>query len=154
MFQQEHLTKVSTDYTQLTRLLATGNWQEADRETMAIILRVCDRTEEGYPKPSHIQKLPAADLQEIDRLWQHYSGGKFGFTPQKLLWIQASQNYTDFCELIGWHHGDTWLEYSEVNFSINAVAGHLPSLMFPCPLGDTEVFSFALGSWRMALLCR
>ncbi len=154
MFIQEELQEVSTDYSRLRSLLAEGNWRQADIETMDIILKVSGRTTEGYPKPSDIKKIPEADIQEIDILWRRYSQGKFGFTPQKQLWLQSSQNYTEFCESIHWHKNDAWLDYSELNFSLNAVAGHLPALMFPCPLGDTQVFSFALGSWRVALLNR
>lgn len=154
VFIQEKLQSVSTNYSELRSLLAEGNWQQADIETMDILLRVCGRISEGYPKPSDIQKIPIADLQEIDSLWRMYSQGKFGFTPQKQLWLQASQNYTEFCESIHWHKNDSWLHYSDLDFSLNAVVGHLPALMFPCPLGDTQVFSFALGSWRVALLNR
>ena len=154
VFIQEELEKASTDYSRLRSFLAEGDWRQADMETMDIILKVSGRTAEGYPKPSDIKKIPEADLQEIDILWRRYSQGKFGFTPQKQLWLKASQNYTEFCESIHWHRNDAWLDYSDLNFSINAVAGHLPALMFPCPLGDTQVFSFALGSWRVALLNR
>ncbi len=153
MFIQEELP-VSTEYSRLKSLLAEGNWQQADQETMDIILKLSGRAAEGYPKPSDIKKIPTADIKEIDSLWRTYSQGKFGFTPQKHIWLQVSQNYTEFCEFINWHKNDAWLNYSDLDFSLNAVAGHLPALMFPCPLGDTQVFSFALGSWRVALLNR
>lgn len=154
MFIQEELQTLSTDYSQLSNLLAEGQWQQADKETMNVILRISGRTTEGYPKPSDIKKFPTADLQEIDNLWSRHSQGKFGFTSQKQIWLKASRNYTDFCELIHWHKEDAWLDYSDLDFSLNAVLGHLPALMFPYPLGDTKVVSFALGSWRMELLNR
>jgi GUN4-like len=154
VFIQEELEKTGANYSRLRSLLAEGDWREADIETMDIILKVSGRTAEGYPKPSDIKNIPAADLEEIDTLWRRYSQGKFGFTPQKQFWFKASQNYTEFCESIHWHKDDAWLDYSGLNFSIDAVAGHLPALMFPCPLGDSQVCSFALGSWRVALLNR
>jgi len=154
VFMQEGSQVVAPDYSFLRDLLAEGKWQQADTETMNIILKIAGRTVEGYPKPSDIKQIPTADLQEIDSLWGRYSQGKFGFTPQKWIWIKASHNYTEFCELIHWHQGDTWLDYRDINFNINAVVGHLPALMFPYPVGDTEVISFALGSWRVALLNR
>lgn len=154
VFIQEELQIVSTSYSKLRSLLAGGDWRQADIETMDIILKVCDRLSEGYPKPSDIRAIPIADLQEIDNLWRIYSQGRFGFTPQKHLWLQASQNYTEFYDSIHWHKNDAWLDYSDLDFSLNAVVGHLPALMFPCPLGDTQVFFFALGSWRVALLNR
>lgn len=142
------------DYTQLTNFLAAGDWQRADQETMHIILKITGRTEEGYPKGSDIKKAPIADIQTIDRLWITYSGGKFGFTPQKQVWIETDQNYTEFCEIIGWHRNSGWLDYSDVDFTLNAVFGHLPALLFTYPVGETRVTSFALGSWRASLLGR
>ena len=101
MFIQQEL-QVGTEYSRLENLLAEGNWQQADQETMDIILKLSGRATEGYPKPSDIKKIPAADIKEIDRLWRTYSQGKFGFTSQKHIWLQASQNYTEFCEFIHW----------------------------------------------------
>jgi hypothetical protein len=154
MLVQDELTSIAPNYSNLRRSLSDGDWRQADTETMELILAITGRTAEGYPKASDIGKISISDLYEIDRLWGNYSAGKFGFTPQRHIWLRSSQNYTDFCEHIGWRKGEAWLEYSELSFNTNAVMGHLPALMFPCPLGDTKVLSFALGSWRVALLSR
>ncbi|NJL88811.1 MAG: GUN4 domain-containing protein [Coleofasciculaceae cyanobacterium SM2_1_6] len=154
MLKAPELETQDIDYTKLIDFLVAGDWQRADQETMSLILRITGRTEAGYPKSSDIKKIPADVIQTIDNLWITHSDGKFGFTPQKQVWLKAEQNYTEFCEILGWHRDSSWVDYSEVDFTLNAVVGHLPALLFPYPLGDTKVTSFALGSWRASLLGR
>lgn len=41
--QDELISAVGVDYTRLRDLLANGQWQEADRETSAVMLKLADR---------------------------------------------------------------------------------------------------------------
>jgi hypothetical protein len=143
------------DYKRLDCLLADKRWQEADVETMAIMLKVANRQERGYMGARDAKAFPVADLQKIDALWMQHSNGHFGFGVQKQLWHQVERNYTEFADLIGWRRDGCWLKYAEICFDESALAGHLPALMFPIPMpGGGEVSSFVLGKWRVELLSR
>ena len=70
------------DYTQLWDLLAAQKWKKADEETARVMLQVANREEECWLDPESIDNFPCEDLQTIDRLWVHYSNGRFGFSVQ------------------------------------------------------------------------
>jgi hypothetical protein len=143
------------DYQRLERLLAEKRWQEADAETMIIMLKVANRQDRGYIGARDAKTFPIADLQRIDALWMKHSKGQFGFGVQKQLWHQAQRNYTEFADLIGWRQHGSWLQYGQLSFDDSACVGHLPALMFPLPMpGGGEVSSFVLGKWRVELLSR
>jgi serine/threonine protein kinase len=77
---------VGYDYTRLQNLLATGKWQEADKETAYAMLKVARRKQEEWLYPEDIKKFPCKDLQTIDRLWTNYSNGHFGFSIQQQIY--------------------------------------------------------------------
>lgn len=89
-------------YKQLARLLAVGNWEEADKETLCIMLRTAKRTEEGFLDEESIRTFPHQELRAIDRLWVHYSQRKFGFSSQK----EFYESYAKLLKLSfpGHHH--------------------------------------------------
>ncbi len=143
------------NYDRLQNLLAASQWQDADEETKAIMLKAANRESEGYLRAKDSDLLPYNVLNTIDKLWLSYSDGRFGFTVQKHIWLSASQNYTEFGDLVGWHVEGTWLDKSAINFSTSAKLGHLPALLFPSTLpGSGQIFSFVVGKWRTNLLSR
>lgn len=141
LFNQENITtdkvellsEKDIDYTQLRSLLEAGNWKEADRETARVMLQASGQEERGWLDEEDMKNLPSTDLQTIDQLWVRYSNGKFGFSVQKRIWksIGGKDDYNNeviglFSELVGWRKEETWLNYSEITFDLNAPEGHLP----------------------------
>lgn len=118
---------VGIDYSKLQALLAEGNWQEADRETEAIILAISGETEPGNLNAKHLKNFPCRDLRILDQLWLESSNGRFGFSVQNQIWTAVEQNYQTFSDLVGWRVGQSWLPYSELQFNHQAPKGHLPS---------------------------
>lgn len=122
------------DYTCLQRLLAAGQWKEADRETTAIVLKLAGREKESRLEVKDIEKISTQDLRNIDNLWVRYSNGRFGFSVQKHIWQEVggklgaynSRVYHKFAERVGWRERGKWKHYSDLTFSLNAPPGHLP----------------------------
>lgn len=82
----------NVDYTRLRNLLADGKWKEADEETLAVMLKVAGREQEGSLNILSIEKFPCSDLRIIDTLWVRYSNRHFGFSVQKRIWESYSGN--------------------------------------------------------------
>jgi eukaryotic-like serine/threonine-protein kinase len=118
---------VGIDYTRLHNLLEQHQWQDADQETDAIILQVCDRQGQGKLGIEDIREFPCRDLRTLDKLWIKYSGGRFGFSIQRRLWVKVDRDYEAFGDQVGWRQHAIWLPYTELTFGIAAPEGHLPS---------------------------
>ncbi|NEO33169.1 MAG: TIR domain-containing protein [Symploca sp. SIO3C6] len=142
------------DYTQLRNLLAAGEWQEADQETLRIILDIAERREWGWLRSKDIREFPCSVLSDIDKLWITYSSSKFGFSVQKQIWRNIGgqpdqirgEIFRRFASRVGWQVNEEWLRYEQFAFSSNAPEGHLPSLK---SLGTQEV---DLQSWQRHLI--
>ena len=119
----------NTDCSKLEELLKAGKWQEADSETLAIMLRATNREQEGWLDLEHIQQYPDSGLNTINRLWLNYSNGHFGFSAQKSPWQRNSYN---FSWEVGWFKTLSWANESQGRiefqaiFDITAPQGHLP----------------------------
>jgi GUN4-like len=121
------------DYTQLQKLLKAQKWKEADRETARVMLKVANREKERFVDVDSINNFPCEDLRTIDRLWIHYSKGHFGFSVQKKIWEECGGkvDYETECklgDLVGWRKGGEWVNYSDLNFSLESPLGHLPNV--------------------------
>ncbi|MCT7973426.1 GUN4 domain-containing protein [Laspinema sp. D5] len=81
---------------------------KADEETAKRMLEVMGRASEGWLREEDIERFPCKDLKIIDKLWVHYSQGKFGFSVQKKIWEECGSptSYNDdwlrFCDQVGW----------------------------------------------------
>ncbi|MBD2490594.1 caspase, EACC1-associated type [Aulosira sp. FACHB-615] len=121
----------SLDYTLLRDFLKAGEWKEADKETLRVMLKVAGREEDGWLNSISIEKFPCTDLRTIDQLWVKYSNGRFGFSVQKRIWESVGEDYEQFGDRVGWRKGmffnKALLTYNELTFSINAPQGHLPA---------------------------
>lgn len=121
------------NYTRLRNWLAEGKWREANEETYQVMLKAAQR-EGNYLRVEDIDNFPSTDLQTIDRLWVHYSGGCFGFSIQLEIYRRhgGTQEYNrdvwlKFADEVGWRvDGKVLLNYSQLNFSFQTVVGHLP----------------------------
>ncbi|MFB2980833.1 GUN4 domain-containing protein [Microseira sp. BLCC-F43] len=114
-------------YNQLRDNLAAGKWLEADWETSAAMLKVVHREKAGGLRVEDLQRFPTSELRIIEKLWEQYSQGKFGFSIQKQIWQSVGNNYFKFGDRIGWRQSGTWLNYSQLTFATTAPLGHLPA---------------------------
>ena len=129
----------------LEDLLENQQWQEADRETIDILLDLTKRKKYGSLRDRDIANISATDLSNIDLLWLEASNNHFGFTIQRRIWqkklglelapkqFRNSENLRDFGRLLGWYEDSKLIENRDrYQFSLAAPQGHLPSLRFPC----------------------
>lgn len=138
-----------TDYSHLQDLLAAGKWEEADRETVTLLLQIANREEEGWLSGDDIANFPCEALREIDQLWVQYTQGHFGLSVQNQIYqeLGGSKTYEreiweQFCDRVGWRQNGMWLSYTDVllaayytsgNLESNTVKGHLPAgYVFNC----------------------
>lgn len=81
----------------LEDLLAAGKWEEADQETIFIMLRAshrsCDhRSWQGWLRVTDITRLSCICISTIDQLWVKYSNGHFGFSVQKRIYDESKSS--------------------------------------------------------------
>jgi len=139
-FVKPPIAPLKGDYNQLRDLLGKKTWQEADQETVRVILQVAKRQKEGWLTTKGIEKFSRSDLCMIDQIWLEASQGHFGFSVQREIWLSVdgqpgkfdAATFRNFGDQVGWRVNDDWLRhYNSFNFSLNAPKGHLPSLRFP-----------------------
>ncbi len=130
------ISAVGSDYRQLQAFLATGHWEEANKETLTKMLEVAKRKRSRWLRRKDIEKFPYEDLHTIDQLWVHYSNGRFGFSVQKRIYqnLGGTRQYNkkiweDFCDRLGWRVNNKPVKNSDLTFAINAPLGHLPKLI-------------------------
>jgi hypothetical protein len=109
------LSSIGVGYIPLHTLLASSQWQKADEETGAVMLKIARRVTAGWLREDDITDFPCLDLQTIHRLWVDYSQGRFGFNVQSDVWKSVGEDYGKFSDAVGWRHGNgsEWLQYSE-----------------------------------------
>jgi hypothetical protein len=140
-------------YVYLEQLLASGKWQEADRETKIILFKLSDKEENKGLGVDEIRNLPCEIISNLDSLWIKYSNGHFGFSIQQEIWQKLltpdrklfwefwkknivvedniSGNWYRFGECVGWYKTNKsgekdWVQYRNITFGLNAQKGHLP----------------------------
>ena len=131
----ELLSEKGIDYTHLRDLLAAGKWQEADEETAKNMLKVADRTEQGWLHEEDIDNFPCEDLRTIDRLWVKYSDGHFGFSIQARIYeeLGGTREYDykiweAFGDRVGWRREGKWLALKSLTYHQKAPRAHLPEV--------------------------
>jgi len=129
LFEVDELSSaLGLDYRKLQDLLVSGQWKEADRETLAVMLKAFHREKKGMLEREEIDKFPCQDIRTIDQLWVKYSYGRFGFSVQKCIYDQCGRNGDTFGDRVGWRVNNKWLYPSDLTFTMNAPLGHLPGL--------------------------
>ncbi|MFH7024538.1 MAG: GUN4 domain-containing protein [Heteroscytonema crispum UTEX LB 1556] len=144
-------SSVGIDYRKLRDLLKAKKWRDADEETTNLMLKLAHQEQQNHLESERIQNIPETDLKTIDTLWVKYSNGRFGFSVQKGIWqslrsskaadyvlalaigndnVANSETCIDFVNRVGWRLKDSWIEYSDLNFSDDAPPGHLPFFGF------------------------
>ncbi|KAM3115525.1 protein kinase domain-containing protein [Phormidesmis sp. 146-33] len=126
------------NYLELENLLAVGNWGEADKKTLSIMLKIAGR--DYWLRRKDIEMFPSQDLLVIDHLWIKYSDGRFGFSVQKRIWQKVGGHLdADYCirekfdTRVGWSTDDL-VEYTfpprfETLTLEKALPGQLPFLV-------------------------
>lgn len=141
------------DYSRLRELLWQGKWQEADRETERSLLKVFNLTQQAVANQAaledvhlintdSLEQIPCIDLRTIDQLWRLHSENHFGFQVQAQLFEELERQPQAFLAAVGWREGrslssgnlfKTAPTYSNLVFSREAPAGHLPTWRWCCP---------------------
>ena len=129
------LPEEGVHFSRLKELLIAQNWKEADQETKEIILRVAKQEEKGWLQSTDIENFPCTELQTLDQLWLKYSDRRFGFSVQKRIWQEMGgkvdlETESRLGDCLGWRQQESWLSYSNLDFSKDAPLGHLPASPF------------------------
>ena len=124
-------TKSAIDitYDDLQLNLLKQDFEEADRLTSAYLRKLAGKVAEnrGYVFYSEVKDMPGEDLVTIDRLWNIYSQGKFGFSNQAKLLKSVGKRYDLLWPKIGWKKDGIWTRYpSSFCWSLKAPEGHMP----------------------------
>ena len=133
-------------YELLRDLLAAGEWEKADDETRLKLIQLAG--EEAILRDwvyfTEVKDIPVADLKTIDKLWSSYSGGRYGYSVQKKIWIKNRRVWSKMFKEIDWVQGENnayrkWpLEF---DWKKDAKKGHLP--LTNC-LRGTQLFQAVL----------
>ncbi|HIK28781.1 MAG: GUN4 domain-containing protein [Oscillatoriaceae bacterium SKW80] len=128
---------VGVDYATLKRYLKKKQWREAEQETARLMKEVIQKvTNSTEINRSAINLFPCVDLNTIDLLWRKHSDGRFGFSVQKEIYQQSSQNRDEFGKKIGWLIKDadgnySWRSNSSFDYNSTTMPrGHLPSSLW------------------------
>jgi serine/threonine-protein kinase len=124
---------VGMDYSKLRDLLKAGNWKEADKETVRVMLAVAKREKEGWLDIHSIDNFPCEDLRIIDKLWLKHSDGKFGFSVQERIYqsLGGTSSYDEkiwqaFGNKVEWRKEGNWLYYNGITVDKKSPEGYLP----------------------------
>ncbi|MCW5316223.1 protein kinase [Nostoc sp. KVJ3] len=150
--QQNYRMFAQVDYKKLENLLRQQRWRDADEETMAIFLKVYGREIDKWFDLGYISRFHHQLIHTTNNLWVDYSYGKFGFTVQRLIWDSIGGNssnsyqiWCDFGNRVGWCMNSSWKNYSDLDFTLSAPKGHLPSGIFMLYQG--------FGNWTSRFSC-
>jgi hypothetical protein len=133
-------------YEKLQAYLVAGNWFEADKETINVILDVAGKAIEDLT-PEDIRNFPCNAIATIDRLWLQYSQKRFGFSVQLELYQNLGgtlektleQDRTaieTLGETVGWRENNRWKKCDELDYSPAAPVGCHPSRWWNSPYGS------------------
>ncbi len=131
IFNNWFLTSSDQDinYDSLQLNLLEENFEEADRLTSEYLRKLAGKVAEkrGYVFYSEVKNMSGLDLITIDRLWNIYSQGKFGFSVQAKLLKTVGKRYDFLWPKIGWKKNGVWTRYpNSFDWSLDAPDGHMP----------------------------
>ncbi|BDA39947.1 GUN4 domain-containing protein [Candidatus Atelocyanobacterium thalassae] len=124
-------SQANIDYKLLSKSLLEENFQEADTLTRHILWELAGEgaLERKWVYFTEVANFPVIDLHTINTLWWLYSGGKFGFSVQRKLWLSVGKDFNTLWRKIGWKKDNHWTQYpKEFTWNLNAPIGHLPLL--------------------------
>lgn len=148
-------------YEKLQKYLATGNWFEADLETVKLIADIAGKEIKDLT-PEDIRKFPCNELRVLDRLWLKYSHERFGFSVQLDAYqsvggnldttIKQERNIVEkWGDKLGWRVKSQWRKCDELDYSLTAPVGCHPSQWWNSPYGSkmTNYFLARLMSCKL-----
>ena len=122
-------SEVDISYDELQLKLLEQNFEDADRLTSKYLRKLAGNLAErrGYVFFSEVNNMSSKDLQTIDRLWNIYSNGKFGFSIQAKILKSVEKKYELLWQKIGWKNDGIWTRYpGSFNWTLDAPDGHMP----------------------------
>ena len=117
------------NYDELQLMLLEQKFEEADRLTSSFLRRLAGKLAEkrGYVFYSEVKNMSCNDLKTIDKLWNVYSNGKFGFSIQAKILKSVGKKYELLWPKIGWKNDGYWTRYpNSFIWSLEAPEGHMP----------------------------
>ncbi len=120
---------IGIDFHKLQGYLLAERFEEADRFTSSVLRQLAGSSAEsrGYVYFSEVSEMPGEDLVTIDRLWNAYSQGKFGFSVQARLLKNLGGAYERLWPRVGWKNNGVWTRYPKAfTWSLSAPEGHMP----------------------------
>ena len=142
---QAAIEQVTYDrYADLARYLKNGEWKAADEETYRLMITEVGKEEGQWLDPDDLSQFPCEPLKKIDELWVKHSGGRFGFSVQKEMYLECggvadgrydAAAWRELCKMNGWD--------SRTKFDIASPNGHLPSNIYRVSVGGEEISSLA-----------
>ncbi len=117
------------DYAPLQLLLARQDFQAADQLTLQQMCEVAGplSAKRGWLYFTDVEQFPATDLRTLNRLWLEATGGRFGFSVQREIWLSLGRDWERFWPQIGWKQGRQWTRYPQgFTWDLSAPKGHLP----------------------------
>ncbi|MEM6403536.1 MAG: GUN4 domain-containing protein, partial [Cyanobacteria bacterium P01_D01_bin.116] len=123
-------------YARLENSLKSKDWRTADFTTDRLMLFIADREEERFLDIPQIENFSCDELKKMDSLWVNNSGGNFGFSVQKRIWVRTGnrlgvkigdwneedrKNYMRFASAVGWYDENSknneresgWMNYDD-----------------------------------------
>ncbi len=134
------------DFSSLRKYLAKGDWEAADQETWTLLCKMLKKTSRSYIFSGDLARLPCYDLRLLDQLWVTYSQGRFGFSVQSQLYLNAERDYGSLCAQIGWPNTQKFTP----QYGRNLPKGHLPSRIW---LGGSQWWQHAEAMAERLLTC-
>lgn len=137
------------NYTELTQLLKSKKWEEANKETKNIMLKITKREHKKWLSTRSLETFPCDNLQTIDDLWMNASNHIFGFSIQTEIWKQKNNGRIDFTyqvqdrfkQQVGWselNNENTTNTIINVNFSSQKLPDlNIPIGYFPTAVGTS-----------------
>lgn len=103
-------SSVGFDFVPLLTALQSGQFREADQLTRDGLITIAGEQAQkrGFVYFSEVPKLPKEDLATIERLWNTYSEGKFGYSVQAKAYNsqRVKRKLPDLYDRIGWQRED------------------------------------------------
>ncbi len=126
--------EAEVNYQKLESALITHNWQEADNETYSLMCTISGRAD--WLRIEDMKQFPCGVLGKIDQLWSDSSGGSFGFSAQKRVYLACGGKldgkyeegiWNEFGTRVQWRDEFEWFWQSGIQYSLSAPIGHLPA---------------------------
>jgi len=120
---------VNIVYDELQLMLLEQNFEAADRLTSSYLRKLAGKLAEkrGYVFYSEVNNMSGIDLKTLDRLWNIYSNGRFGFSNQAKILKSVGKRYELLWPKIGWKKDGVWTRYpSSFCWTLEAPDGHMP----------------------------